>query len=126
MRGLVTAVLLLVVAAFAMGCGGVYYAVSANAASSRIEQARQMGAETQAPYEYYFAREHLRQAQVEAAEASYSDAASYAETAELYAQKAIDTMQASKRESREPPGGANAWSKPEAPSGAPVKPGDAK
>jgi len=77
------------------GCGGVYYTVSINAAQGRLEQARQMGAETQAPYEYYFAREHLRQAQVEASEASYSDAAGYAETAELYAQKAIDFIQSS-------------------------------
>jgi hypothetical protein len=79
------------------GCGGVYYTVSINAAQGRLEQARQMGAETQAPYEYYFAREHIRQAQVEASEASYSDAAGYAETAELYAQKAIDFIQTSKK-----------------------------
>ena len=79
------------------GCGGVYYTVSVNAAQTRLEQARQMGAESQAPYEYYFAREHLRQAQVEASEASYSDAAGYAETAELYAQKAIDVIQTAKK-----------------------------
>ena len=79
------------------GCGGIYYSVSVNAAQSRLEQARQMGAEAQAPYEYYFAREHLRQAQVEASEASYSDAAGYAETAELYAQKAIDVIQTGKK-----------------------------
>lgn len=79
------------------GCGGVYYTVSVNAAQSRLEQARQMGAETQAPFEFYYAREHLRQAQVEAAEASYGDAAAYAETAELYAQKAIDLVAAAKR-----------------------------
>ena len=100
LRGLVFAALLAALAAPAAGCGGVFYTVSVNAASSRLEQARQMGAESQAPFEYYFAREHLRQAQVEAAEASYSDAASYAETAELYAQKAIDTMQAAKRDGR--------------------------
>jgi len=99
MRALVLAAVLLG-AASSVGCGSVYYTVSVNAASSRIEQARQMGAETQAPYEYYYAREHLRQAQAEAADASYSDAASYAETAELYAQKAIDTMQVAKREGR--------------------------
>lgn len=81
----------------ASGCGGVYYTVSVNAAQTRLEQARQMGAESQAPYEYYFAREHLRQAQVEASEASYSDAAGYAETAELYAQKAIDVIQTAKK-----------------------------
>ena len=59
------ALMLVVLAAFATvvaGCGSVYYTVSANAASSKLEQARLMGAETQAPYEYYFAREHLRQA----------------------------------------------------------------
>lgn len=79
------------------GCGGVYTAVSVNAAQTRVEQAKQMGAEIEAPYEYTFAKEHLRQAQIEASDASYGDAASYAETAELYAQKAIDIVQASKR-----------------------------
>jgi len=79
------------------GCGGVYYAVTVNAAQSRLEQAREMGAETAAPYEYYYAREHLREAQIHAADASYSDAANAAETAETYAQKAIDLISAGKR-----------------------------
>ena len=79
------------------GCGGVWYSVEVNSATTRLEQARQMGAESKSPYEYYFAKEHLRQAQVEAAEASYSDAATYAEVAELYAQKAIDHIQAAKK-----------------------------
>jgi Domain of unknown function (DUF4398) len=92
----------LLVAAFCLaaglpGCGGVYYAVTVNAAQARLEQAREMGAETSAPYEYYFAREHLREAQIHAAEASYGDAAGYAETAESYAQRAIDMIQKSKR-----------------------------
>jgi hypothetical protein len=97
----------LLVAAFCLaaglpGCGGVYYAVTVNAAQARLEQAREMGAETAAPYEYYFAREHLREAQVHAAEASYGDAANYAETAENYAQRAIDLIQKAKRaESRD-------------------------
>lgn len=56
-----------------------------------------MGAESATPYEYYYAREHLREAQLHAAEASYGDAATYAETAETYAQKSIDLIQASKR-----------------------------
>lgn len=96
MRALLVATVLCVAPAL-MGCGSVYYNVNVNAATSRLEQARQLGAETAAPYEYYFAREHLRQAQVEAADASYGDAAGYAETAELYAQKAIDRIQAQKR-----------------------------
>jgi len=90
-------VTVLVAALLLGGCGNVYYTVSVNAAQARLEQAREMGAETQAPYEYYFGREHLRQAQVEAAEASYSDAAAYAETAETYAQKAIDLIIAARR-----------------------------
>lgn len=80
----------------ASGCGSVYYTVSVNAAQTRLEQARQLGAETKAPFEYYYAREHLLQAQAEAAEASYGDAASFAETAEAYAQKAIDRIQAAR------------------------------
>jgi len=100
MRLGVTALLgtaLLLLSGLLSGCGSVYYTVSVNSAQSRLEQAKQMGAESQAPFEYYFAREHLRQAQMEAAEASYGDAASYAETAELYAQKAIDLIQTAKR-----------------------------
>ena len=57
------------------GCGGMYYAVAVTSASSRVEEARVLGAEQLAPYEYYYAQEHLEQAQFEAAEASYSDAA---------------------------------------------------
>jgi hypothetical protein len=124
MRGFVFAVssvvVMLIVPAFAsVGCGGVYYSVTAQQAQTRLEQARVMGAETQAPYEYYFAREHLHQAQVEAAEASYSDAASYAETAELYAQKAIDQMQAAKRDGVTTAPANSPWSDtPDAPAAA--------
>jgi len=99
MRALTLATIVLL-ATSVVGCGSLYYRVSANAASSRLEQAQLMGAETQAPYEYYVAREHLRQAQIEAAQASYGDAASYAETAERYAQKAIDTTAAARKDGR--------------------------
>lgn len=95
MRGFFFAVLIALTGCVT-GCGSVYYTVSVNAAQTRVEQAREMGAETKAPFEYYFAREHLRQAQVEAADASYSDAAEYAETAERYAQRAIDRIQAAR------------------------------
>lgn len=83
------------------GCGGVYYAATVNAASSRVEHAREVGAETLAPYEYYFAKEHLKQAQVEASEASYGDAAQYAETAEEYANKAIELAHQAKKAAAE-------------------------
>lgn len=53
-----------------------------------------MGAAEFAPYEFHYAEEHLRQAEVEAAEASYSDAARFAEIAETYAAKAVTMARA--------------------------------
>lgn len=72
-------------------CGGVQYAVAINAAASRVEEARTLGADQLAPYDYYFAREHLEQAKVEASEASYSDAVTLAREAEEHADAAIET-----------------------------------
>ena len=83
-------------------CGGVYYAATINGAAGRLEEARGLGAETLAPYEYYYAKEHLEAAQLEAAEASYSDAANYAETAEEYALKAVQLAQAAHRAAGRP------------------------
>jgi hypothetical protein len=71
------------------GCGNTLYAINANAASSKLEEAKELGAEKFAPYEYYFAKEHLEKAQTEAAEADYSDAVDLAEVSEEYADKAI-------------------------------------
>lgn len=79
------------------GCGGVHYAILVNAASSRVEEAKAIGAEQLAPYEYYFAKEHLEQAQIEASEASYSDAARLAQEAEEYANKAIELAETARR-----------------------------
>ncbi len=103
--GLASVVLAALLAAFAAGlagCGGVYYAATVNGAASRLEEARVLGAETLAPYEYYYAKEHLEEAQEEAAEASYSDAANYAETAEEYAGKAVELAQAAHRSAGRP------------------------
>jgi hypothetical protein len=80
-----------------VGCGGVHYALAVNAAASRVEEAKALGAEQLAPYEYYFAAEHLRQAQIEAGEASYSDAANLAAEAEEHANQAIELSQKAKR-----------------------------
>jgi len=84
------------------GCGGTYYAINANAAASRLEEARALGAEQLAPYEYYYAKQHLEQAQIEATEASYSDAANFAEIAEEYANKAIQLAQSARRAAGRP------------------------
>jgi hypothetical protein len=71
------------------GCGNTIYAFQANSASNKVEEAHELGAEKLAPYEYYYAKEHLEKAQEEAAEADYSDAINLAEESEEYADKAI-------------------------------------
>ncbi len=83
----------LVAVVSSLGCGGVQYTVAVNAASSRLEEAKSLGADQLCPYEYYFAREHLEQAQIEASEASYSDAAILAHEAEEHANAAIALTQ---------------------------------
>ncbi len=71
------------------GCGGLVYAVQASSASSKLEQAKEVGAEKRAPYEYYLAREHMTKAQEEASQGDYGDAIDLAEIAEQSADKAI-------------------------------------
>ncbi len=83
----------------ASGCGGTLYAINASSAASKLEEAKELGAEKLAPYEYYYAKAHLEQAQVDASEASYSDAVDYAETAEEYADKAITLSKAANKAS---------------------------
>ena len=85
-----------------VGCGGAYYAMQVSSASSKVEEARAQGAEQLAPYEYYYAREHLNQAQIEASEASYSDAANFAEVAEEYANKAIELSRSARSQGAKP------------------------
>ena len=72
------------------GCGGTIYAINASSAQSRIEAAQALGAEKYAPYEYYYAYEHLVKAAEEAASADYGDANDFALEAEKAADKAIE------------------------------------
>jgi hypothetical protein len=80
---------LLMALALSAGCGNTLYAIKANSAASKVEEARELGAEKLAPYEYYYAKEHLDKAQREAAEADYGDAADLADVSEEFAEKAI-------------------------------------
>jgi hypothetical protein len=73
----------------ASGCGNTLYAVQISAASSKLEEAHELGAEQYAAYEYWYAYEHIQKAESEASEADYSDAVNLAETGEEYAEKAI-------------------------------------
>ncbi len=71
------------------GCGSTLYAMEVSSAAAKLEAAEVIEAERFAPYEYYFAREHLIKAQEEAARADYSDAITFAEVASTYAEKAL-------------------------------------
>jgi Domain of unknown function (DUF4398) len=82
-------VILAVAAMAAAGCGNALYSVQANSASGKLEEARELGAEQYAPYEYFYAKEHLQKARTEAAEADYGDAVDLAQTSEEYSDKAI-------------------------------------
>ena len=84
-----TAVAVVACGAVLGGCGNTLYAIQANSASSKLSEARELGAEKLAPYEYYYAKAHMEKAQEEAAAADYGDAANLAEVAEEYADKAI-------------------------------------
>ncbi|HKO48452.1 MAG TPA: hypothetical protein VJV79_12045 [Polyangiaceae bacterium] len=72
-----------------VGCGNTLYSIQANSAAGKLEEARELGAEQAAPYQYFYAKEHLKKAQTEAAEADYSDAVDLAEASEEYAIQAI-------------------------------------
>jgi hypothetical protein len=78
-------------------CGNAIYAVQANTASSRLEEARELRAEELAPFEYTMAAQHLEKARSEAAEADYGDAIVFAEVCEEYADKAIRISQEAHR-----------------------------
>jgi hypothetical protein len=84
------AVFVVAVSALAVGgCGGVFYTASALGAQSKLETAQALGAEKYAPYEYYYAKEHLTKAQEEASAADYGDAITLADEADKSADKAI-------------------------------------
>ena len=75
---------------FVCSCGGTHYAMTARSTASRLEEARELGADRAAPYEYYYAQAHLEQAAIQAREASYSSAAELVDMAGTYAEKAIE------------------------------------
>jgi len=80
-----------------LGCGGVHYAIAATRRASRVEEGEGLGADQLAPLRSTISPRALQQAQVEAAEASYSDAANLAEEAEEHASTAIELTQKARR-----------------------------
>ena len=75
------------------GCGNALYVTRVLRASDEVARAEQLDAAREAPYEYFYAVEHLRKARTEAVEGVDSDAALLAETAYRYAGQAIQRAQ---------------------------------
>src|SRR4051812_21248252 len=72
-----------------LGCGNAVYAVRVTEAATEVARAEQLDAARLAPYEYYYALEHLHKAQTEAAEADFGDAIALAGVAYQYANRAV-------------------------------------
>ena len=79
------------------GCGSTIYAFKVNDASAKLEEARELGAEDLAPYEFYKAELHLKKARTEAAEADYGAAVGLADTSKDLSIKAIRLAREARR-----------------------------
>lgn len=97
LRKLGRGALMLLMAWLATGCVGTIYAVRANSASSNLEEARTLGAEQYAEYEYYLAKAYLEKAMELAAEAEYGDAIEFAGIADENAEKAVELARGAHR-----------------------------
>lgn len=80
-------------------CGPILYASAIGDAAQLLEEARQAGAEQQAAYEFFMAREHLEKAREFAGEAEYQNALDMAAVAEENARQARDLSRRRQRES---------------------------
>lgn len=83
----------------AMGCGPIGYTVTVLDATEAVEEARQAGAATTAPYEYYYAHAFLDKAREEAGEAEYQNSIELSDTARTFGQRARDLARRRGRES---------------------------
>jgi hypothetical protein len=71
--------------------------VYSSGAANKLEEAKELGAEEYAAYEYWMAREYLVKARSEAAEADYSDAITLAQESREFSEKAIGLARAAHR-----------------------------
>jgi hypothetical protein len=62
-------------------------------ATAELQRAEQLDAARRAPYEYFYALEHLTKARSEAVEADFGDAAALAEIAFRYAERAVQVAE---------------------------------
>ncbi len=89
---------LLALAGLAAGCGPVEYTAVILDASQALAEAREADARVHAPYEYWYAKEHIHKAREEAGYADYQAAIDLGRTAEEYATKARDIARNRRRE----------------------------
>jgi hypothetical protein len=81
------------------GCGPIGYTINILEAHQAVEEARQANAADLAPYEYYYALEHLNASREEANEAEYQHSIDLANTAKQYGERARDLARRRARES---------------------------
>jgi len=79
-------------------CGPVEYAAVILDAHSAMAEAREADAHIHAPYEYYYAKEHIKKAREEAGYADYQASVEFGRTAEEYALKAREIARGRRRE----------------------------
>lgn len=77
----------------AAGCGHPMYIARVAQASAELTRAEQLDAAEKAPYEYYYALEHLREARSIGLEADYAEAIGLAQVAFDYASRAVEVSQ---------------------------------
>lgn len=78
-------------------CGPAAYSIRSARATSAVAQAEQANVKVEAPYEWFKAEAYLDKAREEAAAAEYQDAIRLAESAEEYANKAIEIARRKRR-----------------------------
>ncbi len=80
---------MLISALGATGCGNSLYLVQVSRAERNFQEAKELGAERYAPYEYYSAKVRLEEAKRQAAEAEYGNASDLSDEATEFSSKAI-------------------------------------
>jgi hypothetical protein len=91
-----TALSCLIVGLATSGCGNSVYLVRVAQAEKSFEEAKELGAEQSAPYEYYSAEVRIAEAQRQAAQAEYGNAAHLSREARGYSILAIEKAKKSK------------------------------
>lgn len=92
--------ILLILGSGITGCGNSLYLVQVSRAERVFQEAKELGAERHAPYEYYSAKVRLEEAKRQAAEAEYGNAADLSDEATDFSSKAIAIAKKAKEPSQ--------------------------